>query len=172
MTIVRWHSFWNMTSRPAIVVGVLLALLSTVRAEERPLSVFVFTATTAFVDVDSKQRADSVVDLRNALKAKNVFALASTRNSADLVVEITRAGMVERDHDVAPRPSGALLDAGRSSRSDRTCVVGLTVSVGEHTQRFTNTDALPSGPLYLSAAANLAGQLTTWTKNNRAQIVK
>jgi hypothetical protein len=146
MTIVRWHALRNIT---ALVVGVLVALLSTVRAEERPLSVFVFTATTASTESHSQQRSDSVIDLRNALKDKKRFTLASTRNSADLVVEITRAGMVDRE-----------------------CVVDLTVSAGDYTQRFTNTDAPPSGKLYLSAAANLAGQLTTWTKDNRAQILK
>jgi hypothetical protein len=165
-------SFHALASPHAIVVGLLITLGSTVRAEERPLSVFVFTATTAVMDLASKQRSASVGDLRKALQDTKGFALASTRNSADLVVEITRAEMMERDRNFATQSSGPLLDAGRATGSDWKCVVDLTVSVGDYTQRFTNTDTLPSSRMYLSAATNLAGQLTTWTKDNRGHILK
>jgi hypothetical protein len=172
MAMVRWSSFRDMALLQAIVM-VLLAFISTVRAAERPLSVFVFTATTAFMDTDAKQRTASVVDLRHALKDKKVFALATSRESADLLVEITGAGRAEADHHIAPlKYDEAPLGAGRSNSGDGRCAVDLTVSGGDYIQHFTNTDAPSSGRMCLGAASNLAGQLTTWTKDNRAQIVK
>jgi hypothetical protein len=170
--MVRWYSIRDMARLKAIVVVLLFACVSIVRAEERTLSVFVFTATPAFMDKDAQQRTDSVVDLRKALKGTKAFALAASPGSADLVVEITGAGMAEADRGIAMKYNGPLLSAGRSNSGDWRCVVDLAVSVGDYTQHFTNTDAPLSRSLCLGAAYNLAGQLTTWTKDNRAQIVK
>jgi hypothetical protein len=172
MTKIHCYSFRDMARLKAIVVILLVAFISTGRAAERPLSVFVFTATTVLIDKDAKQRTDSVVDLRNALKDKKVFALAASRESADLLVEITGAGTAEAERNIAPEYAGPPVGAGKSGSVDWRCVVDLTVSVGVYTQHFTGADAPPPGRVCLGAASNLAAQLTTWTRDNRAQIVK
>jgi hypothetical protein len=129
MSMVRWYSFRDMARLKAIVVILLVAFIPTVRAAERPLSVFVFTATTALIDKNAKQRTDSVVDLRNALKDRKGFALAASRESADLLVEITGAGTAEGDRNIAPAYDGPSLGAATSHSVDWRCVVDLTVDM-------------------------------------------
>ena len=97
---------------------------------------------------------------------------AGNANVCTLLVEITGAGRAEADRNIAPEYDGPPLGAGKSSSVDWRCVVDLTVSGGDYTQHFTNTDAPSSGRMCLGAASNLAAQLTTWTKDNRTQIVK
>jgi hypothetical protein len=148
----------------------LLSLLVPLHAQNRPspIRVYLFTAPTigGFVDYESTHRADSMVDITNALKKKKALTLVASPELADLVVELLSRGSEETGETVR----GIGITAGRTFPVYRERLK-FKMSAGDYSSEFvTGSDGRLVGKWKVAAGA-AAKHIEDWVKKNQTLLI-
>lgn len=158
-----------------VSLAVLLTLPSSMlaqKSESRPVRVYVFTAAPegGFVDEGSKQRADSLKDLREALgKKKKVATLVEDRSLAEMTLEV-----VNRDRALTGNTSSRVdpvFGGSVKTTADRAETVRVGLTVGDYSTEVIG--ACPQGQVvrcWRTAANDAAGKVEDWIKDNATRI--
>ena len=149
----------------AITFGVSIAAKST-----KPIRVFVFTSTTnpsGFVDLDAKQREDSVGDLKKALAKK--VEIVDDKKDADVVIEIiSRAG--KQTGSVVTERDGL----GRTyGDAEVVADVHVSLKAGDYSTFLDGYSA--RGQIFrvwTDAANNVASLIDKWINENQARLLE
>jgi hypothetical protein len=170
----------------ACVVGLLAVVTAAGSAAqkkpEKPIKVFAYVEQneSGFVDQKTKDLADSLKDLREAIqKKKDWLQLAEARDVADIVVhlksrDITNSGRFEDTTSTSStNKSGATTTTTSRGRQIMLYNVRTVMSVGQYSNEIVGSvqDTYILGGLWRTAAGNVAGQLETWVKDNYTKLM-
>lgn len=138
--------------KQAVILAIAVLLLATVaRASGGPIiNVYVTTATSAqgFVDNDSRQRSDSVRDLKRGLTGKKTHVV-ETSEQADVIVTVTQ----------------------RYTTPNLTSVLYVDLRAGDYKTTFMcATPAGTFGP-WTQDASQISQQIEAWIKMNHDRVI-
>lgn len=171
----RYPLGWGCYTRYSVVLtGLLLTAAAPVTGQSpkvQPLSVYVFTAETegGFVDADSKQRADSVRDLREALRKKKTVIVVESSDDADLLVEVLRRGLDETGK-TSTKTSAGLGGLYSTTTKDTEAMVRTKLTVGEYSTEIVGKNDGRITNVWRTAANNAANQIDKWINANRDRV--
>lgn len=174
----------NMTIRHPVVTLMLTILMAIPAAaqkkpygnkEREDIRIYVFARenTPGFTDADSKDRTDSVADVKKVL-ARSHFAVVDSQSEAKLSVGVEPGYM----------PTGTMTRTRRTGgfstkmSPDDVSAVRLTVAAGDYSTTIVGTSISggvtchchPYGT-WAEAAATAESQLDTWVQSNYEKLI-
>ena len=167
----------------AVTLTLTIVLAIPVMAQKKPygnkeredIHIYVFATqnTTGFVDADSKDRADSVADLKRVLTGAH-FTVVDSQSHANFSIE------VEHGYMPAGTTTRSRRTGGFSSRMspDDVSAVRLTVVAGDYSTTIIGTSLSgavtchchPYGT-WTEAAVTAESQLDTWVQGNYEHLI-
>jgi hypothetical protein len=151
-----------------IVAALLLAVPAVAQT-----SVYVFTQEAEFVDEGSKQRADTVEDLRKALNKKKALTVVETEGEAQIVLEVLARGREstgKRMGTMINRPPLAGGGIWTSSEDVMTGAIAVALTVDSYSTELT-AEADQAFGKWTAMANDIAKQVERWTKDNAVALV-
>jgi len=142
-----------------IVLGVGVGVASAADPKVAPVRVFITSpaAASGFTD-PSKDRADSMKDLRKKVAASKVLLLAESTDDATIVLEV-----LDRNEDFKRTTMTTLLGGPFARERKRSVVVRLNV------REFTSEFSAEKNS-YGAAAGEVVKQIEAWVKANRHKL--
>lgn len=157
-----------------LLMSVVFTLLVSLATAQNEVKVFVFTAPTpeGFIDQDSKQRSDSVKDVRVALTKKRGLIVVDEKEVADISVEVMGRGWKETGETTTstialPPLAGGGLSSRTSADKDMDLVVRLRAGSYE-TVLHSQNEAI----IWRVHAGEIAKKVEKWVKDNNAMVLK
>lgn len=158
----------------AVIAAVLVmtAICPTVSAQDRNVTLYVFTKTnhTGFVDAASQRLQDSVKDVREALAKKKGITLVDDATAATVALEIVGSATETATGRPIKEQKGGLF--GQTLGDDQTVHGKLTVGayatdlIGDAKGR-TSFGGFGG---WKNAAKDLADRVADWVKVNRVRL--
>jgi hypothetical protein len=164
-----------------IILTVLVADIASLDAGSRLAAaqkvlrarVFVFTAPSEFVDVESKRRSDSVQDIRKQLREKKTVTVAESADAADITIEVLGSEPVNTQ-ELQTDTHRNVFTGGVSSRTRPVYLKQLMVTLAVRGTSYTTTFGSREREGYLQGwgilAKGVATQVDDWIKKNRSQL--
>ena len=154
--------------RTAIGICAVLLGMATIAAAQGatvtlnpPVRIFFWTARPAILGFDQKDREDSVSDLKGHVD-RAVFALAVSRDDADLDVEVVRRGLIATGNSSSLFGRFAAITV-----ASKTPVIQTTIRVGDYATDLTCDQGLGTWGDRARACDN---SIRKWVLDNLAQI--
>jgi hypothetical protein len=161
--------------RLVCLIAIAAAAFAGQKKQVEPIRVFVFTAQDAsgFVDADSKQRTDSVEDLKKDLSRDSTIQLVSAQDSADVTLEVLGRGYEETGSATTTQDYGEW-----HTYPDTVRVVRVGLRAGGYSTLFEGTSSFAqrgligvASGLWKMAANNAAKSIEDWMKANHDTLL-
>jgi hypothetical protein len=167
--------YQRLVLRLVCLVVIATAAFAGQKKQVEPIRVLVFTAQDAsgFVDEDSRQRTDSVEDLKKDLSKDSTIQLVSAQDSSDVALEVLGRGYEETGSATTTQDYGEW-----HTYPDTVRVVRVGLRAGGYSTLFEGTSSfgqrgligVASG-LWKMAANNAAKSIEDWIRANHDTLL-
>lgn len=154
-----------------LILATLMACCVASAVDAQPVRVYVFTAPaeTAFVDVQSQGRADSVQDLRKTLGSdKKRIQLVDAPTDADVTIEVLGRGWAPLGSTYTARDALGLIHTTEESEA----VVDIALTVGDYRVEMRGGSGQRVFGAWTAAADVLDKQIHKWLKDNTSELLR
>jgi hypothetical protein len=140
-------------------------------AQDVRIYVFIKADPSGFVDADSKDRQDTLTDLRKALSKKKGLSVVDDPKAAGVSVEILGRGFEETGGLNVRSP----LELGPDLKPNREMTIRSRLLVGDYETPIVaqnSPGALFQSGRWQDLAGKLANQIEKWVKDNRSKLLE
>jgi hypothetical protein len=133
--------------------------------------VFVFTSSPpeGIIDEGSKQRTDSVNDLRGALKNKRNLTVVDEKEAADVSIEVLDRGWQDNGKTTTKTTATKWTGIQSQTEPDQDMDLAVRLTAGSYE---TVLHSRPAGIVWRVHASEIAKKVDKWVRDNSAALLK